>query len=359
MDNLDEQIIRLDEQFNHLGLTHNISFVLSSLYLFPSPENKREYQVSSSAPLAVSLAVSAINLYAVDDIEGAHAIYSQGIEAYPEEAFFYSCRSLLNTALGDDEGAFYDYQVAKKIDFNYYSFMEWIEQREFEKEHLANSEHLSDLNLLIHKEPLNIRHLVNRALEKVYAFAYWGALDDYTFAISIAPDTAELYVYRGALQARLLRYDDALFDYNKAIELDSAHFNAYIYRAKLFSAIGESDLALSDLNQAEVLESGEVAVFEERATIYEKIGNLNYAKADFDRWISMAPEDFYPYTLRAELLEKMQNWGGALEDYDSAIRLNPYYSDLYQYRAQVKEKLGDKEGAQFDLQRFEELEQEG
>ncbi|WP_270090064.1 tetratricopeptide repeat protein [Sphingobacterium sp. SYP-B4668] len=359
MDNLDEQISRLDEQFNHLGLATNVSFVLSSLYLFPSPENKREYGVSIAVPRAVSLAVSAINLYTADQIEEAQAVYSQAIEAYPEEPFFYACRSLLNTALGDDEGAFYDYQVAKKLDFNYYSFMEWIEQREFEKEHLANSEHLSDLNALVHKEPANVSHLVNRALEKVYAFAYWGALDDYTLAISLNPTLAELYVYRAALQTRLLRYDDALFDYNKSIELDSTHFNAYIYRAKLYAAIREYDLALQDLYRAENLQSNEIPVFEERATIYQKIGNLAMAEQDFDRWISIAKEDFYPYTLRAELLEKMENWDGALADYDMAIHLNPYYSDLYQYRAQIKEKLGDKTGAQLDFQKFEELEQEG
>ncbi|WP_293917839.1 MULTISPECIES: hypothetical protein [unclassified Sphingobacterium] len=359
MDNLDDQILRLKKQFKHLGLDQNISFLLTGLYLFPLPENKREYRISMVDSPAISLAVSAINCYTKDDLEGAHGYYTKGIEDFAEQPFFHACRSLLNSLMGDDEGAFYDYQVAKKLDFNYYSFFEWLEQREFEHEHLDNNDQLSELNLLVKQEPSKVNHLINRALEKVYSFLYWGALDDYTLAISLQPELAELYVYRGALQTRLLRYDDALFDFDKAILLAPDNFQAYIYRAKLFVAIGMSELALEDFRYAENLQQNNAVVFEERATLYEKTGNLQLAKLDYDRWISLTEEDFYPYTLRAELLEKMEDWVGALQDYDHAIRLNPHYSDLYQYRASVKEKLGDEEGARIDLRKFEELEQEG
>ncbi|MNY65897.1 Tetratricopeptide repeat protein [compost metagenome] len=69
-------------------------------------------------------------------------------------------------------------------------------------------------------------------------------------------------------------------------------------------------------------------------------------------------DDFYPYVLRADVFERLGKQEEALLDYNRAIDLNPYYSDLYQYRAAIKESLGDRIGAEADLQKFEELDEE-
>lgn len=305
------------------------------------------------------LAYSYLGLYyfKIKAYEDAIAVYSRAIEYFKEEPYFYASRCLVYRLTGEDEGAFYDYQIAKRLDFNYHSVLEWQENQAevsyFEAENLVIQELEST------SKELSTDELNSLGLEYVHCYNYLKAIELYTSAINKnTTGDSNLFVFRGSLYLKLTCFELALNDFNRAIELDENQTAAYVFRAKVFESYRYSEKALKDYAKAEENDSNSSIVYEERASLFERLGCLPEALSDFDRLVELNPDDFYVYSLRADLKEKLADMHGALNDYSTAIELNPYYSDLYSYRAAIKEKLGDSVGAKLDLDKFDELEDE-
>ncbi|WP_294346990.1 tetratricopeptide repeat protein [Sphingobacterium sp.] len=306
-----------------------------------------------------ALAYSYLGLYYVKigNYDKAVATFTNAIEHFPEEPFFYASRCLIYRQIEEDEGAFYDYQIAKRLDFNYHSVLEWQENQAeltyFEAENLVIQE-LESKSQQLSKDEINAL-----GLEYVHSYSYLKAINLYSCAIVEAGGSdSSLFVFRGSLYLKLTCFELALSDFNQAIALDKNRSAAYIFRAKVFESYRNYQTALEDYAQAEEIDGHSSIVYEERASLFERLGNFKEALLDFDRLVSLNPEDFYVYSLRADLNEKLENFEGALADYSKAIDLNPYYSDLYSYRAAIREKLGDAVGARADLDKFNELEDE-
>jgi len=325
-----------------MSLTNNRYFLLASAQLFPLPFLD-PVDTTIDDP-ALASAQEAFSSFRNGRPEVALEQYTEAIQRFPDQPFFYACRSILNMALGDEEGAFYDYQVAKNLDFNYQAFLEWVENRPAEQVPLSPDTEL--------------KQLLNDALEATQQFDYERALKWYAFVQQKHPDDADVLVYQSALHIRLLRYDKALSDLNQAITMNPTHFQAYLFRAKLFKAIQEPGKAKEDFDKAIEIQPEASVIYEERGGFLVDLKFYKEALFDFNKLVSLLPKDFYVYALRADLFEKMGNWEAALQDYSKAIALNPYYSDLYAYRADMKDRLGDTTGAAEDRQMFEELEKD-
>lgn len=324
---------------------NNPFYILPSSQLIPvlTTTVPDRFLVEEQTMEEIRFAVQGLQHYMTGNLSEAVACYSEAIEQFPTLPFFFACRSIVNEELGDSEGAFYDYQVAKKIDFNYHIFLEWVENKPAFA--TGDSTIFSDL-----------KSLLDAALHSVQQFDYAHGLALYSDAVVRFPAEVQVLVYRGALYMRLLQYDLALMDFNAAIDRDATLFQAFVSRAKLYVAIREHDLALKDFGVAVALDPENSLVYEERGNFLMEIGAYERAVADFDKLTMLLPEDFYVFALRADLYEKMEAWTEALADYDRAITFNPYYADLYAYRADIKDRLGDQNGAEEDRQRFAAIE---
>lgn len=322
---------------------NNAYLAVASSQFFPSLAAATVVAIETDIP-ELKVAAKALATYRNGTPEEALAVYSGAIEQFPDHAFFYACRSIINEQLDDEEGAFYDYQAAKGLDFNYYTFLEWLENRPFEQ----SKGSIPAVNTQ--------KELLDHALQAVQTFDYSNALACYSQALIQFEQSADVLVYRGRLYMRLVKYDLALADFQEALALQPTHFHALLSRAKLYLAIREQDLALADFAAAIAQEPGNSLGYEERGNFLMEKGIYEKAILDFNSLVDLLPEDFYVFALRADLFEKMENWQYALADYDKAIQFNPYYSDLYAYRAAIKEKLGDVEGAIADRLKYEEIE---
>lgn len=329
---------------------NNPYFELASSQLFPFVESIGASQIDSEVLL---IAQNAFSLVQKNEIAEALALYSTAIESFPKLPFFYACRSLLNKYLEDEEGAFYDYQIAKKLDFNYHNFLEWQENRD----DMLWAQELKELNDEMSQKDSSAQSYINRGMLWVQHFDYDRAIEDYSLALGIA-DNAEVRVSRAAVFMRMLRYDMAMMDLKVAINLKPELYTAYLYRAKLYISIREDEAALADFDSVIQLAPDKMEIYEERASYYEKQEDWIGAIADYSKVITHNPSDFYCYVLRADAYDNMGELSLAIADYDKAIQLNPYYSDLYQYRGELKQRIGDEAGAATDFNRFEELEEE-
>jgi len=347
------------DEFDHIEQT-DIKLLLKGFSMGIIADNDPVQVLEEVIVLSNSaLAYSYLGLYyfKIKAYEEAIAVYSRAIENFKEEPYFYASRCLVYRLIGEDEGAFYDYQIAKRLDFNYHSVLEWQENQAevsyFEAENLVIQELEST------PKELSTDELNSLGLEYVHCYDYLKAIELYTSAINKnTTGDSNLFVFRGSLYLKLTCFELALNDFNRAIELDENQTAAYVFRAKVFESYRYSEKALNDYAKAEENDSNSSIVYEERASLLERLGCLPEALSDFNRLVELNPEDFYVYSLRADLKEKLEDMQGALVDYSTAIELNPYYSDLYSYRAAIKEKLGDAVGAKLDLDKFNELEDE-
>lgn len=330
-------------------LSENNYCILASSQLFPFNITVNEVNKNSEI---IHIAQEAYNLVLSKNYPEAVQAYSNAITQFPEQPFFYACRSILHQFNGDYESAFYDYQIAKRIDFNYHHYLEWLENQGA----MIEAEELLELNSTILTQPDNAQLLINRAMLQVQHFNYAEAISDYTKAF-VQSNDINILVSRAAIYMYVLQYDRALSDLNLVIEAEKS-VDAYLYRAKLFVAIKEFDEALKDFESAIQLDRHNAAIYEERAQLFEQLEQFDRAIADYSAIIDSNNTDFYAYVLRGDVYEKTEDWNAAIADYTEAIRLNPYYSDLYQYRGSILEKIGDKVAAEADFAKFEELESE-
>ncbi len=326
---------------------NNPLFYLPSSQLYPASIASGTIYSSDELLEKVKLAKHYVNN---NHLQQALDLYNLLIEKNIKNPFLFACRSLLKLQMNEDEGAFYDYQVAKQLDFNYHHVLEWIS-------HVGQMEESSELLNLIAHESEEEQYYINRATVYVEHYEYEKAIQDFTQAYFIGNNPIVL-ISRGAIYMRMTRYDMALLDFNKALKQDDSQVQGYIFRAKLYLSLHEFVLAELDFGKAISLSPMEVIGYEERAQFYESLQQYEQAIADYSKMISLEESDFYGYVLRADLLNKLDKKVEALADYDKAITLNPYYSDLYQYRGEIRQALGDEKGAQEDFSKFRELEDE-
>ncbi|MBD1428414.1 tetratricopeptide repeat protein [Sphingobacterium litopenaei] len=332
-----------------MTLQANNYYILASSQLFPF---SAAVNPSTEESDVIKIAKEAYDFVLNKQYTEALQSYSKAISLFPEQPFFYACRSILHRFNGDDESSFYDYQVAKRMDFNYHHYLEWLENQG----EMLESEELLEITKSLVVQPDNAQLLINRAMLQVQHFNYAEAISDYSKGFVLNNDTTIL-ISRAAIYMYVLQYDKALSDLNLVLETNPS-LDAYLYRAKLYAAIKEYDAALKDFDAALQVDNQNTAIYEERAQLFEQLEQFDKAIADYSQIISQNADDFYAYVLRADIYEKTENWEEAIADYTSAIQLNPYYSDLYQYRGTLLEKVGDRAGAEADFAKFEELEEE-
>jgi tetratricopeptide (TPR) repeat protein len=76
---------------------------------------------------------------------------------------------------------------------------------------------------------------------------YDKAIADFTQAISINPNTTDVYILRGFAYDEKQDYDKAIADYTQAIRLDPKYATAYGNRGNVYSNKGDYDKAIADL----------------------------------------------------------------------------------------------------------------
>ena len=80
----------------------------------------------------------------------------------------------------------------------------------------------------------------------MHSARYEMAIDDFSAALSIDPDRAEDYYWRGMAKYQLEQYEAATADFDAAIRLDSNHAYAYHARANTNEKLGRTSAAIRD-----------------------------------------------------------------------------------------------------------------
>ena len=163
--------------------------------------------------------------------------------------------------------------------------------------------------------------LIASALVKLETNDYRGMLDDLDRAISLEPQNARAYSFRGVAKANLRDRQGALADYSQAIVINPNFADAYFYRGN----------------------------------IKLKLGDQRGAIADYGRSIDIEPKFIDAYLQRGQAKGKLDEYEGAIADYNRAIAIDPNSGDAYFLRGYEKSRSGNKRGAIQDMSKSAEL----
>lgn len=254
-----EDVVELAEYYGLVGDKNEYSYgskgnVLVSLFSEYDRIWTSTFNGSSSSFLFVARpAESRLSIYYKnkDDFYSARCIKDLSEQGYYESG-------MEKAKLGDYNGAIDEFTEVIKINPNnaraYYN-------RGLAKSHKKNfKEAVDDLSKAIIIDLTFVDAWVIRGIilsEDIED--YKGAIKDFSVAIKLNPNDADIFVYRGNAKAYLKEYKSAIDDFNKAIEINVNHGEAYYYRGISKCILGLKEDGCWDLNRSLDLDIKEAA----------------------------------------------------------------------------------------------------
>lgn len=175
-----------------------------------------------------------------------------------------------------------------------------------------------------------------------------GGIQNYTQAIQLNPNNAEVYYQRGNANYDLGNLEAAREDYTQAIRLNSNHAKAYHNRGLVQADLTNYRAAIDDYNQAILLNPNDAAAYEKRGQAYFALNDYKEAIEDYTQAIRLNHQDATAYINRGLARSAAGDKQGALADYTQAIRIDPNSGDGFYSRGRVRFYLADYQGAMED-----------
>ncbi len=108
------------------------------------------------------------------------------------------------------------------------------------------------------------------------------AIADYSEAIRLKPDDAQIFNNRGNVHYYKGQWDRAIEDYDEAVRLQPDLAEAFGNRGNVYRKNGQFDRAIEEYGKALHFQPGNAQVFADRGLAYEKKGESIQALRDFE-----------------------------------------------------------------------------
>lgn len=178
---------------------------------------------------------------------------------------------------------------------------------------------------------------------------YSKAIEHYSNAIKLNPETVETYNNRGIAYSDTCAYDRAIEDLNKAIELNPNDAEFYNNRGIAYRSKGKVHLAIEDYNKAIDLDPRDVEFYNNRGIAYYKKGDVDRAIADYNKAIALNPDYIEAYNNRGIAYNFNDEPERAVKDFNKAIEVNPEFALAYYIRGATWLRLRKWDNARSDL----------
>jgi tetratricopeptide (TPR) repeat protein len=224
-----------------------------------------------------------ISAYHVKPFATAEKEYSRVVREFPDRASGFLLRGIARTAQGNLDGAFADFEEARKREprnglVYLYRGIAWGVKGEREKA-------IADLNIAILRQPDHAPSYLARASARVDGGAFDLALPDLNDAIRLDPSLADAYPLRAMCWFSKNEWEKAVADCDHAMGLKSksAELFARFIRGTARVQQGDHDGGIEDLNEMMWLADLEPSM---GAPARFSRGQAWLAKGEFDKAIS-------------------------------------------------------------------------
>jgi len=175
------------------------------------------------------------------------------------------------------------------------------------------------------------------------------AVDAYTRALELTPDSPVIFYDRGVAYGARGEYQKAIADYTQAIKLDPGFARAFNNRAAVYAQLGEFEKAVSDCTSSIDLNPENFLAYRNRGLAKHDLGNQEAAIADYDLSIRLNGRSAMTWLYRGNVYLDIGKYKRAVENFDRAIELDESMARAWLHRAVARARLGNEEAAQKDL----------
>jgi len=133
-------------------------------------------------------------------------------------------------------------------------------------------------------------------------------------------------------------FDQAIVDFTKALELNPNDANVYYYRGLAHYGISvmrndapSIDRAIGDYNQALKLNPDYVEVYNARSGAYFGKNEFDKAIEDINHVIQLGTNDSFAYATRGVAYMMKEEFDRAIKDLETSLRMNPDQPDIRQH----------------------------
>ena len=188
--------------------------------------------------------------------------------------------------------------------------------REFDRSKKGQEAELSKLIL----SALQTAYMARAALRQSQTL-FDRAIQDWTLAIELAPDSADLLCCRARTYILSGKLDEALKDATSANRLDPSCYLSYSLCVTVLDQQGDTEGAFNVVNRGLALLPAHPGLLGHRACILMARGDLGGALADINLAIEAEPRAHSLYLARAEIYAKLSRNGEAARDIEMANKL--------------------------------------
>jgi tetratricopeptide (TPR) repeat protein len=189
--------------------------------------------------------------------------------------------------------------------------------------------------------------------EKLQDFARAEA--DLTWAVELAPKTAELYATRGYFYMRRSRFTEAFGDFVVGMEVSPDNARLRFGAGRAQAALGNYAVAVGYYDAAIKRAGRDPTYYLARAEAYLRLDQPRNAWADFDSALDIKlprPADrYYAFLGRGYASMLMANYPSAVADFDNALTVDPRAVNALLWRGYAREKGGQAALALDDYER--------
>lgn len=227
-------------------------------------------------------------------------IYTELIEAAPEEGRYHTLRASAWFALSKPEKALEDFNAA--IEKGYQESHAYSSRGLFHAATGNPDKAIEDYNEAIERDPEDIAPLINRAAARVLLGKFDEAASDYTAALKQRPNNASLLRQRALAYKSAQEFDKAIEDFTAILDEKPDDLQAIMGRGYIhFQKLDFEKAAESFSNALEINDKDPVA-WNNRGYNRYQLGQVKDALGDYDKAIELAPEYGLALQNRAWLL---------------------------------------------------------
>jgi tetratricopeptide (TPR) repeat protein len=223
----------------------------------------------------------------IDDLDGAHAAYTQALELNSDFAVAYNNRGNTYEAMGEYKQALADYAQALELDPEYATA--YNNRGNTYKAMGEYKQAVTDYSRALNLDPEYTKAYNNRGNTYRAMGEYKQALADYAQALELDPEYATAYNNRGITYKALGKYEQAVADYTRALELDPKYVNAYVGRGSCYTAMGEYEHAVADFERAAGLMTHPI-IYYNNAIAHAQLAHTEEACAWLKEAINLSPD---------------------------------------------------------------------
>ncbi|GAB4141995.1 MAG: hypothetical protein Fur0041_17170 [Bacteroidia bacterium] len=163
---------------------------------------------------------------------------------------------------------------------------------------------------------------------------YQEAVDEYTLAIQLSPDSGNYYSKRGQAYLAMGNKTKALEDFSKAIEISPKSSAAYHQMGVYYFGLDNFEKAFEYFSKALEFDKFNYDAYMMRAQCCERTNKMTSAIYDYTQAASIRPYDPEAYYRRALIEKDMKNNIDACKDFKKAASLG--HADAGEYAAECK-----------------------